>query len=96
MERELKKKKRIAKEVAKKKKEDRIEYSRNIKLGALRIGDKFIFITRYGSSFDNRRVFVVEKVSSTPLEISYKAYYYVYENGALTDPNMDTAKKYID
>ena len=57
----MKKRKRIAKEVAHKKKEDRIEYCRNMKLGALRIGDCVISVSRYGTSLDNRRVFVIEK-----------------------------------
>jgi hypothetical protein len=91
MEKELKRRKRAAKENAKKKKEDRIEYSRNLKLGALRIGDKLLFVSRYGSSLDNRRVLVIEGT-----EGSYQGYYYVYENGGLAEAGMEGAKKYID
>lgn len=96
MEKELKRRKRIAKENAKKRKEDRIEYSRNVKLGALRLGNKLIFISRYGANNDNRRVFVIEKAENTHKQSVFRAYYYIYENGALVDPNMDVAKRYID
>ena len=96
MEKELKKRKRTAKENARKKKIDRIEFSRNLKLGALRIGNRVLFVSRYGSSFDNRRVFVIEKIGSNEKEYTYQTFYYVYENGALVDPHMDVAKKYIE
>ena len=67
-----------------------------MKLGALRIGDKFLSVTRYGSSLDSRRVLVVEKTSTSEHEVYYQCYYYVYENGGLLDVQMDPAKKYID
>lgn len=96
MEKELKIRKRNAKINAKKKKEDRIQYSRNIKLGALRLGNKMIFISRYGANNDNRRVFVIEKAENTHKKNIYRAYYYIFENGALVDGNMENAKRYID
>lgn len=61
MEKELKKKKRAANRQARKKKEERIAYCLNLKLGAFRIGNKVLSITRYGSSLDSRRVFLFEK-----------------------------------
>ena len=55
-----------------------------------------LFICRYGISNDNRKVFVIEKSESSSGQITYQAYYYIYENGSLVDQNMDNAKRYID
>lgn len=55
-----------------------------------------IFISRYGANNDNRRVFVIEKAENTHKKNIYRAYYYIFENGALVDGNMENAKRYID
>lgn len=93
----MRERKREAKRVNRKKIEDRKQFSRNIKLGSLRIGDRVIFINKYGISNENRRVFVIEKTETNNLnEYVYRTYYYILENNNLIESNMENAKKYID
>lgn len=63
----------------------------------MRIGDRMIYINKYGSNYENRRVFVIQKSESlNSKEVTYKSYYYIFENNSLIDQNMEIAKKYID
>lgn len=96
-ERLLKERKRQAKKNYRKKIDDRKQFSKNIKLGAMRIGDRMIYINKYGVNLENRRVFVIEKSESlNNKEVTYKSYYYIFQNNSLIDHNMEIAKKYID
>ena len=63
----------------------------------MRIGDRMIYINKYGVNLENRRVFVIEKSESlNNKEVNYKSYYYIFQNNSLIDHNMEIAKKYID
>jgi hypothetical protein len=57
----LRRRKEEAKRAHRKRIEDRKQFSRNIKLGSLRIGDRVIYISKFGANSEHRRVFVIEK-----------------------------------
>lgn len=45
----------------------------------MRIGDRMIYINKYGVNLENRRVFVIEKSESlNNKEVNYKSYYYIF------------------
>lgn len=41
-------------------------------------------------------MFVIERNEQPQGHPIFRAYYYIYENGALTDPQMESPRKYID
>jgi hypothetical protein len=41
-------------------------------------------------------VFVIEKCESSEAVLCYRAYYYILQNNAVTEPAMEASKKYID